>query len=536
MPRRITEKTELVPAAQYLRMSTEHQQYSFANQRIAIAEYATRNGYRVVSTYEDFGKSGLAIRHRDGLKQLLHDVTSYSVAFRAVLVYDISRWGRFQDNDEAAHYEFLCRRAGVPVHYCAEHFEDDLSVGSAVMKALKRSMAGEYSRELSSKVHKGQRQSALNGFRAGGIPGYGLRRLAVSEDGTARRVLTRREFKPFVRDRVTLVLGPSSEVAVVRHIYRTFLQGRGKVGFSDIANELNQCGTKSDQGGRWTPFTVREVLRNPKYAGVLVWPKSTQKLRTKARPTPKQEWIVDKDAYEPIIDQRTFSRAQSLFKLRANRAIPKAELIRSLKTLLAKQGHLSASMLEANKGKYAPSTYLRRLGTMQDIYALLNLDYSSGLLAPRPLAHATTNSRNLILLQLVRRFPSELRALRFANVRQRANLLLDGNIKIFVWTAVRHQTNTGKPVWILRPPKSEKEAPVLLCTMKPGNDEVESIYFFSKLDLPKGAYRIRTGAELLQGGNKLANTPDLCTQIRRLLSASETCTEAGNQSASSLAP
>jgi hypothetical protein len=31
-----------------------------------------------------------------------------------------SRWGRFQDADESAHYEFLCKSAGIPVHYCAE--------------------------------------------------------------------------------------------------------------------------------------------------------------------------------------------------------------------------------------------------------------------------------------------------------------------------------------------------------------------------------------------------------------------------------
>ena len=111
-------------------------------------------------------------------------------------------------------------------------------------------------------------------------------------------------------------------------------------------------------GGHGLRFTVREVLRNPKYAGVLVWSKSTQKLRTKARPTPNRTGLVNKDAFEPIIDQRTFAAAQSLFKMRANRTIPKQELIRSLKRLLAKYGCLSAAMLERTRGKFSPSTYL----------------------------------------------------------------------------------------------------------------------------------------------------------------------------------
>jgi DNA invertase Pin-like site-specific DNA recombinase len=73
---------------------------------------------------------------------------SRDVAYRAILVYDVSRWGRFQDTDEGAHYEVVCKQAGVPIHYCAEPFINDGALQNALMKALKRTMAGEYSREL----------------------------------------------------------------------------------------------------------------------------------------------------------------------------------------------------------------------------------------------------------------------------------------------------------------------------------------------------------------------------------------------------
>src|SRR5205823_719665 len=76
-----------------------------------------------------------------------------------ILVYDISRWGRFQDADEAGHYEFLCRSAGISVHYCAETFANDGTFPSVVMKTLKRAMAAEYSRELGVKVFDGRRRS-----------------------------------------------------------------------------------------------------------------------------------------------------------------------------------------------------------------------------------------------------------------------------------------------------------------------------------------------------------------------------------------
>ena len=137
----------LIPAAQYLRMSTEHQQYSLENQSAAIQKYAESQGFEVVCTYSDPAKSGLVLKHRPGLQQLLRDVVG-TPPYRAILVYDVSRWGRFQDTDESAHYEFHCKAAGVPVHYCAETFANDGTLPNLIMKTLKRTMAAEYSREL----------------------------------------------------------------------------------------------------------------------------------------------------------------------------------------------------------------------------------------------------------------------------------------------------------------------------------------------------------------------------------------------------
>lgn len=141
----------LVPAAQYLRMSTDHQQYSLDNQADALARYAIDHRFHIVKAYSDAAKSGLRLKNRNGLKQLLKDVVEVRKDFRAVLVYDVSRWGRFQDSDEAAHYEFICKSAGVPVHYCAEVFNNEGGGPLAlILKALKRTMAAEYSRELSN--------------------------------------------------------------------------------------------------------------------------------------------------------------------------------------------------------------------------------------------------------------------------------------------------------------------------------------------------------------------------------------------------
>ena len=47
-------------AAEYVRMSTEHQRYSTENQAEAIREYAVRWGIEIVRTYADEGKAGSA--------------------------------------------------------------------------------------------------------------------------------------------------------------------------------------------------------------------------------------------------------------------------------------------------------------------------------------------------------------------------------------------------------------------------------------------------------------------------------------------
>ena len=131
------------------------QEFSITNQEAAIAAFATRFGRRVVRTYSDAGRSGVSARNRPGLRKLLSDVVSGNADFKAILIYDVSRWGRFQNCDEAAHYEFLCQNSGVRVYYCAEVINDG-SILSGLMKNLKRVMASEYSRKLDVKTLPGR--------------------------------------------------------------------------------------------------------------------------------------------------------------------------------------------------------------------------------------------------------------------------------------------------------------------------------------------------------------------------------------------
>jgi DNA invertase Pin-like site-specific DNA recombinase len=91
-------------------MSTDHQKYSTENQLDTIRRYAEQRGYTIVRVFEDSGRSGLRIDNRDGLQSLMLEVQSGNADFQAILVYDVSRWGRFQDADESAYHEHVCSR------------------------------------------------------------------------------------------------------------------------------------------------------------------------------------------------------------------------------------------------------------------------------------------------------------------------------------------------------------------------------------------------------------------------------------------
>lgn len=83
-------------AAQYVRMSTDMQQYSTLNQQALIAQYADNHGIEIIKTYVDEGRSGLRLAGRDALQSLLAVVTSGEAEYEVILVYDVSRWGRFK--------------------------------------------------------------------------------------------------------------------------------------------------------------------------------------------------------------------------------------------------------------------------------------------------------------------------------------------------------------------------------------------------------------------------------------------------------
>lgn len=354
-----------IRAAQYVRMSTEHQQYSTQNQGDKIREYATQRGIEIVQTYADEGKSGLNIGGRLALQQLIKDVETGAANFQLVLVYDVSRWGRFQDADESAYYEYICRRAGIQVTYVAEQFENDGSPVSTIVKGVKRAMAGEYSRELSAKVFAGQCRLIELGYRQGGPAGFGLRRMLIDQNGSIKSELARGEHKSLQTDRVILMPGPETEVEIVNQIYQWFIElGASE---SEIAERLNQNSILTDLGRDWTRSTVREILTNEKYIGNNVYNRISYKLKKHRISNQTDMWIKKEGAFEAIVSPEIFYIAQGIIRARAHR-FSNEELIEKLRNLYENKGFLSGLIIDEAEGIPSAATYVHRFGSLIRAY------------------------------------------------------------------------------------------------------------------------------------------------------------------------
>jgi hypothetical protein len=280
----------------------------------------------------------------------------------------VSRWGRFLDADEGAHYEFICKRAGVQVRYCAEQFENDNSPTSNLLKALKRMMAGEYSRELSVKVLAGQRRLVELGFRMGGSAPLGMQRQLLDKEGKRRRILGPGERKGLT-DRVILIPGPQTDVDAVREIFRLFTTRYKTIG--QLRKYLN--GPHSPYPERhWQQSTLEYILMNPVYIGTNVFHRETL---AKKGCNPPEEWFVRERAFQPIIEAKRFTAAQKLLRSPTRRS--SEQMLEDLRRLWRRKGTISAALIAQAKDMACQGTYTKVFGSLGQAYELIGFSFKN---------------------------------------------------------------------------------------------------------------------------------------------------------------
>lgn len=458
-------------------MSTEHQQYSTHNQSDVIREYASQRRMELVRTYSDEGKSGLNIQGRDSLAHLIDDVQGGRADFDCILVYDVSRWGRFQDADESAYYEYICRRAGIAVHYCAEQFENDGSPVSTIVKGVKRAMAGEYSRELSSKVFQGACRLIQMGYKQGGAAGYGLRRMLIDQAGQHKGTLKIGEHKSLQTDRVILVRGPEEEVANVQWMYDAFVrQGVPEI---EIANALNAKGVRTDFDREWTRGTVHQVLTNEKYIGNNVYHRTSFKLKKKHVSNPPDRWIRAEGVFEGIVDPALFFSAQGII-IERSRKFSNEEMLERLKGVLQRHGRISGILIDEAEDMPSSAAFRHRFGSLVAAYKLIGyspqIDYGF-IEVNRRLRRQHPDIVADVIVQI--------QAIGGSVVHHEETDLLVVNREFRTSIVLcRHQTTMrGSSRWVIRLDESLKPDITIAVRMDPTNEGILDYYLLPAIDM-----------------------------------------------------
>lgn len=325
-------------AVAYYRHSAEDkQENSIPIQRLLTRKFAAQHNLTIIHEEVDEGKSGLQA-DRDGFQNLLHNwvLNPHALLFEYVLVYDVSRWGRFQDQDEAGHYEFLCRQAGRKLIYVNQGFprHADHLVGS-LRTALERYMAAEYSRQLSDKVFRGAVEVTRQGYSAGGPPPYGLARLLLNSQRQPIRLLLPGEHKQIANERVTFTPSLDNASNTVKKIFFWFVEE--KLSPERICQKLNDATVPPPHSSTWNAVKITRVLTNQAYTGTLIYHKTSNKLRQGHKKNPPHQWIVVKNAFPALIGQQIFHRAQQqLQQLTPPRQINPANIIKKTKDLVSR--------------------------------------------------------------------------------------------------------------------------------------------------------------------------------------------------------
>lgn len=322
-------------AVGYVRRSTDRQEQSIPDQKKVIEKYALDHDIALRKFYIDDAISGTSTVGRKAFQTLMEDARKPNCEFGLVIVYDVKRFGRI-DNDEAGYYRHVLRSFGVEVIYASENFTGDRT--DDLLRPVKQWQAREESKDLSkvtirgllsratnygralpstfstngSSIHPSGRTSSsgssggaegVGGWWMGGAPPFGydlayesqtgefLFHLRYMRDGTKTmfdrkwkevRTLQRRETVAVSRrDRCRLVPSDAERVKVVKEIFKLYVEERR--GFKAIADALNRKGVPAPRGrewsehygGLWTLSSVRSILLNPVYGGDMVWNRRT---------------------------------------------------------------------------------------------------------------------------------------------------------------------------------------------------------------------------------------------------------------------
>ena len=272
----------MIPAIEYTRASTDHQEYSVGDQHKFNLDWAKRNKYKIVKTYSDDGISGGTVAKRPGFLQMIEDITTGRLPdIKALLIWDSFRFSR--NMVEFLTYKQMIRQHGISVIAVSEPMVQDEDA-QLYIDAINGASGELYLRKLSKDSKRGIRAKVVDRKEHLGFAPFGYRM-----DRNARQLV-------IVDD----------EAEWVRYIFQQVIDG---VPYLQIAKQLNESGCKTRKGYSWTNTQVCYTLKNRTYCGQL------------EVNLDGQHGIYD-GKHPPIVEKETFDKVQTIMEERAAKRKP----------------------------------------------------------------------------------------------------------------------------------------------------------------------------------------------------------------------
>ena len=288
-------------AAQYLRKSRMEEgmdtEEVLAKHRKALADFAAAHDIHIIETYYEV-VSGESLYARPEMLRLLEDVEEGR--YDAVLVMDLDRLSRGRMKDQGIILDAF-RDSGTLIVTPEKTYDlsDDLDDEMAEFKTF---MSRREYKIINKRLRRGLKQTIQDGCYVANAP-YGYRKVNVDRKPTLEI------YEP--------------EAKFVRMMYDLYLQGYGCV---SIARHVNALGARPHRSAEFTRNSVAHILRNPTFAGKIVWDQKTH-IRKGAKGNPKhitiynprEKWTIVDGMHPAIISQETYDKVQAIF---AGRYIP----------------------------------------------------------------------------------------------------------------------------------------------------------------------------------------------------------------------
>lgn len=317
-------------AALYARYSDDKQsEASIEDQFRLCREYAGRERWQIVGSYEDAAISGASTILRPGIQRLMRDAQHGE--FNILLAEALDRISRDQA-DVATLFKHL-KFAGVTIVTLAEGEITELHVG------LKGTMNALFLKDLAMKTHRGLRGRVEKGKAGGGLC-YGYK-VVKKFDGNGEPIRGDRE-----------IIAEAAEI--VRRIFREFASGKSP---KAIAVDLNRDGIPGPLGRAWGDTSIRGhvsrgtgIVNNELYAGVLVWNrlrfvKDPSTGKRVSRINPAEKWIRSEVPHLRIVDDALWNAVRARQKDIAVRFEATAEGVRKAKARRLHEKKRPASLL-----------------------------------------------------------------------------------------------------------------------------------------------------------------------------------------------